>query len=489
VTPGQPFLFDNNYYTNQGPIQVEVNRTMPVNMFAFLATDRTFDPFNITVMLQDAIGNTFSTGTLALAGPFGHNGDFADNMYPVQLSPTVIIQANVRYQIAFSQLPTQDRYGGSDANGVAEGIVQAAGSPGYLGQAQWPIFELGYMNLNMNNGGQNRNYAGTPPMTDLFASPGYQGTEEVGLRFRASQAESMQSFEVLAISSDGSANTLTFTLRTDSTVGQNGGSHPSPLAQAGALASATVTMAQISKNLTEMDTPTGQGTFVKVGLPSPLSAGSYYWVVISSSEASTGVILARLTNPYRALVLNSQNDYATQWGPPADGPSELSFRVTTSGESIINTITGSPKYNYFSGLAQSLILTGASQIRGAWVEAEPNGEIMTVSIQTDSGSDSPSGTVIASGGTQLTVNPFPFVAFTSTASLNLGTKYWLVMTIGPCLSSSCSSPAYAYGLEYRQDYDNSPADYGGSALHYEVLSGSSWVTPGQLGDLNFILAG
>ncbi len=482
---GYSYLAGPNFGTAGNTIQVQVPRTMTINMVNLLLSDRAYDPYNETLYFEDGVGTVLATGTLSEWGPYGLTGD---GLSPLQLSQVITLQANTPYKMVFSSLPSEDTYRVSQD--VWQTTVLIPGT-GYLGQTTWPIFQLGLMDFfPMSSGLSNHNYGA---YTDLFSSPGYQGTSEIAMRFMTSQTEQLTSFEVYAISSDGSSNKLVFTLRSD-TNGQ-----PTPLATAPALATASVTAAQVKANLTSHQVePTGQGTFVKVKFSNAqLQSGTYYWIVMASPSGMQSVVLGRLVNPYRAYVLESSNDFQTRAGVPADGPSDLGFRVTTTGESIINTISDFPKNNGFASIAQSFTPTKTATIKGLWAEIGLNaGSTLTISIESAGVSDSPSGTIL----TQAVTTGGPawsyygsggvYVTFGSEVTLNAGAKYWLVFqtSCNPAVGS-CSSPDHAYALEYRSDMYNTAHDFGGQANHFEYNTGSGWTADSALGDMNFQLVG
>lgn len=460
-----PFHYGQNFRTTGSSFLVQVPRPVETNMIAFYLSDRGYDPNPVPFTLSDPSGAVIANGTIPALLRFA-----SQQYYPIQLSKVVTLQAGLNYTVRFASLPSGDDYGSS---GVSQDILQEAeASPGtgYLGQAQWPIFELGLMNiLTQGEGLAYHNYGS---YTDLFSSPGYQSTGEIAMRFQASQAENLQSFEFFVWSSDGSSNQLTFSLRPDS-----GGF---PAGASSSLASSSLAASQAAA-----------GTFATVTFPtSPqLTAGSYYWLVATSASGHQPIIFGRLVNPYREYVLYSNNEQT--WSVPPDGPTDLGFRITTTGESIINTVSGSSSNDYFTGIAQSFIPSSTSQVKGAWVDAKPSGQDLIVSIQTDSGSDKPSGSVVANGSSavasQFTGGPqaFVYVGFSSSATLTVETKYWLVVTVGPC-PSVCSNPASAATLQYRSDYFGT-AFAPPSGLHYETQQGSTWVSPGAAGTMNFAL--
>ena len=479
---GFTYIYAPNYRSSEGPIQVQVPQNMQVNMVWFKLSDRAYDPNNITLYFEDSGGNTLASGVLPEWGPYGYDGDF---VYPVQLSNVITLQVGTRYQMAFSQLSAEDGYGG-----ITQDIFQTqvlVPDTGYLGQTVWPVFELGLMHLNPTSSGlANHNYGS---YTDFTNSPGYKGNSEVGLRFFAAQNEQMVSFEVATIRTDGTSNPLVFTLRNSLTNAANGKPYPAPLSVQPPLAKATITANQVAANLTSNSgTVSGQSTFVKVHLDAPLVGGRYYWIVMAAPNGDQPVILGRLVNPYRDLVGVSPTDFSNgDWGVPQDGPSDLSFRITTTGQSIVNTIYSQPLNENAQGVAQSFTPSSTTQIKGVWTTGlQTGGRSVTISVQTlSSSAETPSGAVL----TQTTITQGGFGGETyvglPTITLNAGVKYWLVYSVGSCVSVLCSNPFVLPALEYRPDYYNSIYDFQGSSSHFEYLAGETWNTDPNLGDIDF----
>ena len=454
--PSPSFALGTNFATPGNKFTLEIPTTSSINTIAFYFSDRGYDPNPVPFTISDSSGEVITSGTIPALLQFA-----SQQYYPIQLSQAVTLKANTPYTVQFASLPAGDNYGGA---GVSQDILTEAASNGstYLGLSQWPIFEVGMMNLfPQSEGLAYHNYGG---YTDLFSSPGYQGNSEIAMRFLASQNEQLQSFEFYAWSTDGSSNQLTFALRPDA------GGYPGT--SASNIATASLAANQVTA-----------GTFATVNFPTApsLIAGAYYWIVISSPSGTQPVVFGRLVNPYREYVLYSGNDFSSSWGVPPDGPTDLGFRINTSGESIVNTISGSSDNDYFSGIAQSFEPSISTTVSGAWLSAEPDdGRAMTVSIQTDNGNDQPSGTILASGSNNIASQftggeqPFVYVGFTGSAVVNAGTKYWLVATIGSC-PSSCSNPSKAATLTFGSDYSLSGfAPPPGT--HYEMLSGSTWTS-------------
>ena len=317
--------------------------------------------------------------------------------------------------------------------------------------------QLGQMSV-LPNGVSNYNYLA---ITDSAASPGYgtQGAgpngQEVAIRFKATSSETLQSVEVNVIGDSGNVGSITATLRSDD---PTGGSHPTPITSGGVIASSVVSLSAITANLTSSPAPvTSQNEWTKWKFSSgSIVSGNYYWIVWNVTGASSYVTFARTNDPYAADTLNSGNDFKTSWAPASDGPTDICFRITTSVQSVIDTLDY-VTYNSLSGttdmFAQSFKDASAVQIKGIWVPGDPT----TVQIRTDSGSDSPSSKVLATASAYYyqesnTLNYYEFnVAVNATAN----TKYWIVLLGG------------GMGVADIYRADGQASDYGGTSLHYE----------------------
>jgi hypothetical protein len=471
-----------NQASNQ-PVYFQVNSAIKANMVTFFTSDRAYDPNNITISLQDPNGNTLATGVLSL---LALHGDEGLSYAPVNLNATVALQPNTRYRFVFSALPNSDSFAGSLGGGVAQDFITQTADPpsaGYLGQASWPIFSIGLMNLEPQ-GISNHNYVSA---TDLFSSPGYRPGSEIALRFMASSPETIQKFEVEAIKVASTAGILNVTLRADN---QTAGSHPASLRYTRALAYGTVSLASVNSTFTSCPSVTGQCAWASVMFNgnTNLVGGRYYWLVLSVPDGES-IQLQRLVNPYKAPVFYSVDDFSSTWGAPPDGPSDLSFQIVTSGETIKNLVVGQLQY-LLGYMAQSFQSPTPFQLKGVWTYVSTSSvSSINVSIHADSGRDTPADNALTWGmiPRNASGNSENYASLNHPLNITSNTKYWLVVT-GLCSAAgTCSSPAKAYAILYRAD--GSASDYGGTSLHYETSSdGVNWTNPTPEGDMNFILA-
>ncbi len=474
-----------NFRADGGSIPLKVSQTMIINTITFFVSDRAYDPYNISISLQGPSG-TLATGMFSNQIFRGIN---TLSYAPVQLNNLVTLTPGVSYSIVFGTLPGNDNYGSNGANGISQDLITETANPtsaGYLGQTAWPLFTLGLMNQNyaISNG----DYLSS---TDLFDSPGYTngGTtppDQVAMRFLAHQSETLQSFSVNVIGVTSTAGFLNITLRSNSASANK----PTPLSVSPALAYGTASLSSINSNLTSCSTNTGKCTFATVYFSgnTQLTAGQYYWIVLT---APTGAVvnLNRLIDPYNNLVYTSYNDYQTEWGVPSDGPSDLSYKIITSGETISNTYLGILQFaispTHF--IAQSFTVPSSIQLKGLLIPLE-NSYNVNVAIETDS-SNSPSGSVLGSGTIPFFTpsQSMGYASLTQSLTLNAGTKYWIVIS-GSCAFSSCSGSPYVYANQYRTD---DQFRYGGAAspYTYETKTGSTWSLPTTpAGDMPFILS-
>lgn len=461
-----------NFRAAGSSIQLKVTQSMNVNMISFFVSDRAFDPNNITISLQQ--------GSTVLA-----TGAFSNKMFrgindlsytPVQLSKVVSLQPGVSYTISFGNLPAGDSYVGSIGGGVSQDLITSQANPslaGYLGQSSWPLFTLGLMNLNYP-----ASFPDYASSTDLKDSPGYQG-DEVALRFLATQNENLQSFSVNVIGVSTLSGSLAVTLRSDD------GGRPTPLSVSSALATGSIGYASVNSNLTSCATNTGQCTFATTHFSgsTSLTAGNYYWIVMSGNIA-----LDRLVSPFSSLVYTSPNDFSTSWSVPADGPTDLAYQIVTSGQMISNTFLGQTQFAIGQSnlIAQSFSVPNSLSLKGVWIHTG-KGYNLNVAIEQDSGSNTPSGTPIgiASMPAYVASNSMNYASLPTSITLTAGTKYWLVVS-GTCTYSACSSPDYIYANQHRSDDQNK---YGNFEYLTSQNGGSTWIAPGASGDMPFLLAG
>ncbi|MGI0091496.1 MAG: hypothetical protein ACREBS_07290 [Nitrososphaerales archaeon] len=316
--------------------------------------------------------------------------------------------------------------------------------------------------------------------TDLFGSPGYGGITETSVGFIAPQTETLTKFEVNVIGADIGSNMLNITVRSNNnTIGP----HPASTKYTPVLGRFSETLSAINSTFVPCGTTTGYCTWVNATF-SPgvsLTVGQYYWIVMNTTGNSgpgskCTVCLLRLNNGYQFPVYDSSNDFVTNWAVPADGPSDLSFQVVTSGADINNTVVGSNQYEFgqyasLGSFAQSFEVSHNSQLKEI---LSPFGsgssyEQVTMSVETDSGSDSPSGRILATAvDSEILNHPL---------NLTAGTKYWIVWSETCLMVGYCSNPTKIGYTQFRSDASSSIKYGGGVNLHIEIynLTSGSWL--------------
>jgi hypothetical protein len=470
--------YGNNIAEGDGgpPVYFEVNQTEKANEVNFAWSDRAYDPNNITVSIEYPNDTVMTTALISRADAKGDEG------VPIQFAQTITLLPGIKYKMVFSNLPLNDGYGDITQDFYTDYANPA--SAGYLGQGSFPIFQILYQTINYPAS----NFAAYSPsgITDMFDSPGYHGSTgaEDAIRFVPTQNENLQSITVEVIKTDAiSEAILNVTLNTDS---ETGGSHPTTTA----IAQATATLTSINSSFKAGPTNSGYYAWVnmtftaKPGYTLALTGGMNYWIVLASPQGYF-VGLNRLMNPWREPMYCSQ-DGGSSWGQCADGPSSFSYIIHTSGETYNNAELGSGEYEFQTGngFAQSFESPTSFQLKGVQASTSFTSRyIVTMSIQTDSGTDSPSGHMIdevtSVGGTDY---------FQFPVNITASVKYWIVYSV-KCLAP-CSNPARVYYGVYGLG-QNSILDYGGTSLHYEYLTGSTWTSPpySERGDMSFLLIG
>ena len=482
AVPAEPFYF-------------EVPDTMKINTIQFQDSDRAYDPNNITIYLETAsTGSVLATATMSLAQWRGGS----DALIPYEFNTAVTLTPGVKYELTFSALPSTDAYDGSDGVGVTQDFIADNINPPYLGQSKVPTFRLMYASITPLLSSSNPNMG----PTDLQDSPGENGNTEVALRFYPTSNESIQAVELNVISADSSSAILDVELRPDTTTPV--GSHPS----SEILAEGSIALSAINSTFKASTlTTTGYSTWANVTMNAvsggsvALTKGTPYWIVLATSPSSAYVGLLRLVNPNRYLVYVSTSNFATSWNPPSDGPSEFAFVIQTSVETFNNGVDGSYEYEFNTGaFAQSFEVSINTQLASvaAAVESGNGGWNMTLSIETDGGSDSPSGKLVAYGATGFSSSSNDYgasdgygygIGLEMPVNLTANTKYWMVWNATCTVVGTCSYPSKADPLIYRSDV-TAPLNYGGNTLHYEVQKGATWENqPFGFGDVVFILYG
>ena len=471
-----PYIAINNanwHATPGNPISFEVPNQVTVNTVSFLQSDRGYDPNNITFsVVQDSA--VLASGLISLQEWRGAS----DSLVPYQLNKVITLYPGTQYKITFSALPSSDAYDGSSGVGVSQDFVADNVNPRYDGMSEVPTFQLSLENTMISASSLS---AGS---TDLYGSPGYQGDTETAMRFVPSSSGTLEKFEVNVIQADDIAGAkLTVTLDKDNETCQTGSSgscsHPSPASSGGVLATGSISFSSINASFTSCPTTTGRCTWANVTFTgsTSLTAGTDYWIVLNSATNFCGLL--RLVNPYQYLVYDSNTAFARDWYPPPDGPTALSFQIVTNTQSITNTYIGDYEYEFGTGpIAQSFESSTSFQLISVTSIASCGSDFAcTTSIETDSGSDSPSGHVLAYSDTQFGIG------LDTPVNITADTKYWIVEN-ATCILP-CSYPAKAIIHILRSD---DPINYGESALHYEIWSGSAWENqPFGEGDVSFLL--
>jgi len=473
----------NNWASSEGPVYFEVTQKSKANMVIFDTSDRGYDPNDITISLEYPNGTVLTTATINQAVTEAYS--FPVQSYgglPYQFASAVTLVPGIKYQMVFSALPGGDTWGGSSGEGITQDFFADHANPvsaGYLGQGYFPVFQIGYQTINFAAS----DLSSYSP-TDLFASPGYQGNTQDAIRFTAASSENLQSITIEVIKAPAIAGAiLNVTLTADNTTI---GSHPSKTI----IAQASATLTSINASLTSGPTNSRYYAWVnmtftaKTGHTLALTAGTNYWIVMASPSGHT-VTLNRLVNPYKEPMYMTQNWWHT-WGVPADGPSSFSYIVHTSVETYNNAELGDGEFEFGTGngFAQSFESPTSFQLKGIDAAFSASDHyVVTMSVETDSGSDSPSGHILDK---EVSVGASNYFEFPVNITANV--KYWMVFSV-QCIAP-CSNPARAYYDIYGLG-QGSVSDYGGTSLHYEYLVSSTWTSPGYSarGDMPFILIG
>ncbi len=475
----------------------QVTRTVRANEISLFTSDRAYDPNNITLSIKYPNGTVLTTGQLSEKAFHGGEGL---SYTPVQLATTVTLHPAIKYQVAFSSLPASDTYAGSTGGGVTQDLITEIADPafaGYLGQHQWAIFSVGLMTLEPQ-GISNNEYVST---TDLFSSPGYRPGSEIALRFLADQAETLKTFSFEVIGTRSTPGSFNVTLRADNSTK---GSHPTSTKSYPVLAQGTQSFSTVNATFRACGSNTGSCAWVNVTMSAKpggslsLAPGKYYWLVIGATQLTCPSptsscngypLLNRDVNPRAALVYYSADDYAHSWGVPPDGPSDISFQITTTGQTISNLVSYQRAVQ-LGWMAQSFSSPTPFQLKGLWIYTSTSSVWnIQVSIRTDSGSDSPASMVLSSGtiSSNSSSNTLNYASLNIPVNISANTKYWFVLHAVCVRPGTCSGAADGYALVYRSDAQSST--YGGSSLHYETSSnGATWASPSASGDMDFVLA-
>ncbi|MDA4118703.1 MAG: hypothetical protein OK455_10220, partial [Thaumarchaeota archaeon] len=484
-----PYLQEGNNWPSIESTQFQVTQTEKMNEISLFTSDRAYDPNNITITISYPNGTQLNSGQLSVQALHGSEGlSYA----PVQLSPIVTLEPGITYTVSFSPAPSGDDYAGSLGGGITQDLITSSANPpsaGYLGQATWPIFSLGLMNLEPE-GVSNSEYIS---QTDLFSSPGYVAGSEIALRFKPSQTESLQTFSLEVLKVPSNSDLLNVTLRTDNETCQTGGntgcSHPMSPSHTPVMAQGNEAFSAINATFRSGSTWSGAYAWANFTMRAQphgsltLTAGTWYWLVISATNGGYP-ILQRDVNPTSALVYYSASDYKSSWGPPPDGPTDLSYKITTS-QQVLGQLAEQQPNIQLGWAAQSFESPTAFQLKGLWVQTSTSGVYdISVSVRPDSGSDSPSSTVLTSGTipSNSSSNTLNYVSFSLPVNVTANREYWFTLDAYCQQAGTCSSLAKTYAIVYRSDGRS-------TVRHYDTsVDGVSWSSAPLGGSLNFVLA-
>lgn len=377
-------------------------QTFDFNMIFLFLTSRAYDPANGTLTVMDmTTGETIASGVLSQGLTHGVQG-----WTPIALNNTVVTIAGHQYGIQLTEPDLSWEY-------VLGGLSVDPPSCGFQGQSQSWLFQLAGVNFPQ----EHLDYS-------VMTSNGMDGVRsgyEDALRFLPSQNETLATVQILMDDLSGSnasysQGNLVVSIWTS---GANGSRPISPLE------AVSLPADRVPKN----------GWINASGFNQTVAGGTYYWIVLSTNS-STDFSLAKLASPYKSLVLVSSNN-GISWTRPKEGPTELSYRILLSGETIQNAVDAIPQITIgASGMfAQSFVASEDTQAQGVYLGAlkkyQVNAEsYLIVSIRLDNGQGQPSQSILASGefsANNMTVLSDKYVQFTSVARLTAGQTYWIVV--------------------------------------------------------------
>lgn len=161
-----------------------------------------------------------------------------------------------------------------------------------------------------------------------------------------------------------------------------------------------------------------------------LHAGEYYWVVFSANGTGSFSFM-RLTSAYAYKVLVSL-DGGRSWQQPREGPTDFSFIIKLSNETIGNFVEGSNVLSLgrSSIYAQSFTVTGRAAVSGVFLGPLKPGGHLLISINKDNTHNEPSLAPIATTIYDSSMITIPyglqFITLNNTAYLDPG-KYWITI--------------------------------------------------------------
>jgi hypothetical protein len=380
-------------------------------IFLFLS-DRDYNPTNGTITVEDVTaGDTvLATGVLSQALVHG-----IENWVPISLNTTITTVPGHSYLIFISE-PNN----GYSWSTVLRGVTTDPSSAGFQGQSSYLLFELADVNLGQGY----FDFGGIGSNGVDAVRTGYMNA----VRFMTSSNESLESVQVLMTNNARSGNYTSGTFTISIWNSSASGSNPS----LPSLQQITVPASEVPAN----------GWLDVGGFNQSVMAGHYYWIVFSA-DSNNSFTISRMTSTYAFDVLDSSNGGAN-WSQPREGPTEFAFVVSLSNQQLGNFISGNPTLqigtsDYF---AQPFYTDETSQIDGVFIGPLAPGPSLFVSIDLNTGDNTPSLTPVASGifnARDITLDyGLQFVQFSSVANLQAGQKYWIV--IQPVNGSYSLSP-------------------------------------------------
>ncbi|MDA4122809.1 MAG: hypothetical protein OK456_06485 [Thaumarchaeota archaeon] len=395
-----------NEYIPSGAQTFVASQSFSFNTVFLFLSDRDYNPINGTLIITDITdgGTVEATGVLSQAATHG-----LQNWTPVQLDKVVNTVPGDNYSISITE--PQSGYSWSV---VVRGVTTDPASAGFQGQSSYWLFRLDLMDW----GAAHFSYS---VITSNGADAVRSGHPDA-IQFLPSQNETLE-YTSLLMRNAGTENatyssgSLTLGVWTTTLNGSQ------PLQE---LASTNITASKVPEN----------GWLNSSSLHVSLVGSEHYWLVISTNSSSD-FVLARLTSPYQSDVLVSDNGGRT-WAVPAEGPSEYSYSLILSEETLGPAVSDVPQVELSptSAFGQPIQVTAPTQVKGVYLgvferqsSTAPPNDHLVVSIHPDNGKGEPSETSLASGvyyGDNITFYSPDYIQFTSVARLDPGQTYWIV---------------------------------------------------------------
>jgi hypothetical protein len=382
-------------------------------VFLFLS-DRDYNPTNATISIFDLSDNDSLVAEGTLSQQLIHG---IQNWTPISLDQVVTtIQGN-----EYSMTITEPNGGYSWAV-VMRGLYADPASGGFQNQTSYWLFQLGSMDWAASSTNYGVITAGDP-VTE---------SQMLALEVIPSMNEKLNSVQLLMKNlGDTTANYTQGNLTvgiwsSNGTQTWNSASHSYGVQPASPIKSFTVPGSSVPTN-----------SWLNVtGFDQSVTGGMPYWLVLSTTSNST-FYLARLTSSYNSLVLLS-SDGGNSWRVPTQGPTDLSYGIFLSNETLGNFIQDIPRIdlNQVTYIAQPFTAASQIQIKGVYLGVLSVQSVLgsegglVVSIHPDDGAGAPSQVVLASGSINsgnMTFYSNEYAAFSSVARLQGGERYWIVV--------------------------------------------------------------